>query len=506
MQDIKSYTRLEKMFMDAWVGKENNNCVWWQGEWWSWKRLCDLADDCEAKLKRSGFTKGQRVVVLLPNSPMVFAIAVAVWRLGGAVAPLNMRTGLVNMFDTIRKLDPHSIIINETAYDKAKVSSDTIGVPIVPAKPDAPLPEWMGRHGEPESEDYAIFFSTSGTSGNPKAVGCYHTNLIDNFAGLANRVEGLVEEGSNFLNVLPNFHTFGNNTAGLLPLMTGLRQTLVPSFVPVDNTIKAIKEAGVTVIIAVPTIIAFLVGALAKKDEYITTVRHIISGADRLNVQLDERCKKYVNCGILEGYGLTECSPVVSVNPVEERKKIGTVGPKLDSFEVCIRDREGNPIGLHDEGVLWVKGDSVVPCYFRDPENTAARFDGEWFNTGDVVRIDEDGYIQIVDRATDIIIVSGFNVYPQEVEAVLCEHPYVHSAIAVGEKNNVAGELVKAFIILNEEAEGKITPKELMAYCRERLAHYKVPRKIAFVKEYPLNATGKVLRRELRKVKISTRG
>ena len=172
----------------------------------------------------------------------------------------------------------------------------------------------------------------------------------------------------------------------------------------------------------------------------------------------------------------------------------------MRSYEYRITDREGNPLGIHEEGVLWVKGPSVVKGYFRDPMNTAERFDGDWFNTGDVVRIDEDGFLKIVDRATDIIIVSGFNVYPQEVESVLCEHPSVQAAIAVGEKNNVAGELVKAFIILKEGETAEA--KELMSYCKERLAHYKVPRKIGFVAEFPLSPTGKVLRRELRKVKI----
>lgn len=150
--------------------------------------------------------------------------------------------------------------------------------------------------------------------------------------------------------------------------------------------------------------------------------------------------------------------------------------------------------------MLWVKGPSVVPGYFRDEINTRERFCDGWFNTGDVVRIDENGFVKIIDRATDIIIVSGFNVYPQEVEAVLCQHPAVHSAVAVGEKNNVAGELVKAFIILNDGAEA--TEKELMNYCKERLAHYKVPRKIGFVTEYPISPSGKILRRELRKMKI----
>ena len=272
---------------------------------------------------------------------------------------------------------------------------------------------------------------------------------------------------------------------------------------PVEHTIQTIRETGTNIIIAVPTIMAFLISSLAKKDEKLEGVKIVITGGDRLNTQMDERCKRYLGVGIQEGYGLTECSPVVSMTSLEKTKKLGKVGTLLKSYEVQIRDREGRRLGLHDEGVLWVRGPSVAPGYYRDEVNTKERFDGEWFNTGDVVRIDEDGFVQIVDRATDIIIVSGFNVYPQEVEAVLCEHPAVHSAIAVGEKNSVAGELVKAFVILND---GKsVTARELVDYCKERLAHYKVPHKIGFVTEYPVSPTGKVLRRELRHMKI-TRG
>ena len=501
MRNDLTETRLEDRFAAVWKGKENNDCLWWNGEWWPWKRLNELADDCELKLKASGFEKGQRLAVLLPNSPMVFALSIAAWRLGGAVAPLNARTGVVNMVSNIKKIDPHSLVITESAYDKAVEPSKAIGIPIVAAKLDAPLPKWKGRVAAPESEDYAIFFSTSGTSGNPKAVGCTHANLLDNINQLPEQIPGLVDEESIFLNVLPNFHTFGNNVAGLLPLMSGVRQTIVPSFVPVDNTINAIEASGTNVIIAVPTVMTFMLGALAKKDKHLKGIRFVVTGGDRLNTQMDARCKEYLGVGILEGYGLTECSPVVAVSRTEETKKLGTVGPVLKSYDIRITDRDGTPLGLNDEGVLWVKGPSVAPGYFHDPENTKERFDGEWFNTGDVVQIDKDGYVKIVDRATDIIIVSGFNVYPQEVEAVLCEHPSVHSAIAVGEKNNVAGELVKAFIIKKDDADD-VTAKELMNYCKDRLAHYKVPRKIGFVTEYPISPTGKVLRRELRKMKI----
>lgn len=472
--------------------------------WWSWERLNRLALDCEEVLKKSGFGEGQRLAVMLPNSPMVLALSVACWRLCGAMAPLNSRTGLINLVSTLELLDINAVLLAEETYDKYMESGVKNGFPVVSCGTDeVPMP-WEGRRGTPESSEMAVIFSTSGTTGNPKAVVCLHYNIYSNITAIKPHVHGLLDKESVFLNVLPNFHTLGYNTAGMLPLLSGVAQAVVPGFVPVDNTIKTVIEAGVNVIIAVPTVMAFMLGALAKSDQYIDGIRFVIVGGDKLNVAMEERCVKYFGVGILEGYGLTECCPVVSVQHGHDTKKLGTVGPAFAEYEVQIRDREGRVAGSAEEGVLWLKGSSVVPGYFRDETNTAERFREGWFNTGDVVKIDGDGYITIVDRASDIIIVSGFNVYPQEVEAVLLSHPAVHSAVAVGEKNNIAGELVKAFIITEEGAE--VTSKALIDYCRERLAHYKVPRKIGFVSDFPLSPSGKVLRRELRKQKALKQG
>lgn len=492
--------RLEERFLTAWKGRENEKCLWWHSVWWTWERLDKLAFECEAVLRQSGFGEGQRLAVMLPNSPMVFALSIACWRLGGAIAPLNARTGLLNIFGTLDLLDVNAVLISEEAHDKYLESGTKSDIPVVRCKTDAAPEAWTGRQGVPESRDIAVIFSTSGTAGLPKAVTCLHSNIHNNLSAIVPHVPHLLDKGNIFLNVLPNFHTFGYNTAGMLPLMAGLAQAVIPSFVPVDNTVKAIKESKVSVIVAVPTVMSFLLGSLAKNDQYVEDIKFVIVGGDKLNVAMDERCKQHLGAGILEGYGLTECCPVVSVQHCMQTRKLGTVGQAYAEYQLEVRDLSGNVLDLHDEGVLWVKGPSVVPGYFRDPVNTAERFRDGWFNTGDVVKIDDDGYITIVDRASDIIIVSGFNVYPQEVEAVLCAHPAVHSAVAVGEKNNIAGELVKAFII--PEGGAEVTAKELIDYCRERLAHYKVPRKIAFVSEYPLSPAGKVLRRELRKQKV----
>lgn len=493
--------RIENVCAKVWKNKADANCIWWNGSWWSWNKLNLLAKDCEAKLTKAGFEKGQRLALLLPNSPACVALSLACWRIGGAVAPLNVRVGVSNLIDTIKMLDVHSIIISPELKAKIGETDANLDIPIAVLNPENGFDdEWKGRKGEPDTVDTAVIFSTSGTSGNPKAVPCTHLNLLDNIRCAHDHVPGITDpEETVFLNVLPNFHTFGFGCAQTIPLVCGMRQAIVSNFVPVPNTIKAIIAAGVNAIIAVPTVLSFLLGAL-EKAEMKLKMRFVVSGGDKLNTKLEERCKKYLGTGIIEGYGLTECSPVVAVGSSEADKKLGKVGKIYKSYSVEIRDREGNKIGLHDEGVLWLKGASVVKSYFRDEANTNDRFKDGWFNTGDVVRIDEEGYLQVVDRATDIIIVSGFNVYPQEVEKVLCEHPAVQSAVCVGEKNNVAGELVKAFIILKEGANA--IDRELMTYCKERLAHYKVPRKIGFVTEYPISPTGKILRRELRKMKI----
>ena len=260
---------------------------------------------------------------------------------------------------------------------------------------------------------------------------------------------------------------------------------------------KAILEAPVTVLFAVPAIFSYLIGAVKRgafPREGLNRTKLLISGGDRLNPNLHEQALQLVGKDIMEGYGLTETSPVVAVNRSYATHRTGTVGPFIGGYEWHLRTREGRPT-TGDEGVLWLRGASVTRGYFRAPELTAERFDGDWFDTGDYVRI-EDGYIRILDRVTDIIIVGGFNVYPQEVENALAEHPDVQTAIVVGMPHPVSGEIAKAFVQLREG--GTATERDLIKFAKERLAHFKVPRSVEFVNSFPLSGTGKILRRVLR--------
>ena len=275
------------------------------------------------------------------------------------------------------------------------------------------------------------------------------------------------------------------------------RMAIVPAFLPPQSAMKAILEAPVTILFAVPAIFSYLIGAVKRGSfpkEGLSRTKLMISGGDRLNPNLHEQALQLVGKDIMEGYGLTETSPVVAVNRSYATHRTGTVGPLIGGYEWRLRTREGQP-ATEDEGVLWLRGASVTRGYFRAPELTAERFDGDWFNTGDYVRI-EDGYIRILDRVTDIIIVGGFNVYPQEVENALAEHPDVQTAIVVGMPHPVSGEIAKAFVQLKEG--GTVTERDLIKFAKERLAHFKVPRSVEFVDSFPLSGTGKILRRVLR--------
>ena len=317
--------RLEMRFVSVWKGGENTDCLWWNGSWWSWERLNALAIDCENKLRDAGFEKGQRIALIMPNSPMVLAISVACWRLGGAVAPINSRTVAGNLKSTLKMLDPAVVFVAPEA-EPAEYEAGCGGPGVFKAFPDEPLQPFRCIKGIPESEDHAVIFSTSGTSGSPKAVPCTHMNILSNIDPVKKHVPGLLDSDSIILNVLPNFHAFGFSMAGMLALMSGVRQTVLPGFVPVERTIASIRESGANCIIGVPTIMVFLLGALAKMGERLEGIKFVISGGDRLNVQINARCKEYMGTGILEGYGLTECSPVVAVGHSADECRLGTVG------------------------------------------------------------------------------------------------------------------------------------------------------------------------------------
>ena len=477
----------------------DNNCCWFNNKWWTRKEFSELANKVTDLLKESGFTSGQRLAVLMPNSPMTLAMIYATWKLGGVFCPLNEKTGEISLIKTLDLLKPFAVILSDGVKSELENSLNNAGW--VCAR--FGFEELRGNEkftGKTQTVDdfdktLAVIFSTSGTTGDPKAVPLTHENIYDNCVACLEHVPDLKPSDS-LLNVLPNFHAFGFTICSVLPFILGATQVLVANFMPPSNVIKALELTKPTVLLLVPTMLGFAASVLERAGKKLTGIKLVIAGGDRYNTKLDDRITQAFGVPVIEGYGITECSPVLAVNPTPSVRKLGTVGPALPRFELELRSESGEKLSIPGDGVLWTRGPSVTSCYYHAEEVTRERFINGWFNTGDYVQIDSDGYIKILDRVTDIIIVGGFNVYPQEVEAILSEHPAVNTAVVVGMPNDISGEVPKAFIIRNPEIN--VTESELIKFCKERLSHYKVPRAIEFVESLPISATGKILRRVLR--------
>ncbi|MCL2009379.1 MAG: AMP-binding protein [Synergistaceae bacterium] len=488
--------RLESIINARLAEDKEAGCFWWDGKWYSKSDFSELTDKCEDTLRKSGFGKGQRLAVLMPNCPMIPALSLAVWRLGGAISPLNVKSGMPSLIGTLELIEPFAVVMSDAIREEADTVFKEKGFFCASCSPMGPLPPLEGKFSSLETPDTAVIFATSGTTGMPKAVPLSHGNIYDNCVKTREAVRGL-EPGDIFLSVLPNFHSFGYTVSIIMPLTMNAGQAIVPGFLPPQQTVRAIQEARVNIIFAVPTIFSYIISAMDRGSlpkDLLSSAKLMISGGDRLSSNMHETALRVTGKDVMEGYGLTETSPVVCVNRSYEEHRAGTVGPFMRDYEWRLRTEKGEETD-ENEGVLWVRGPSVTDGYFRAPEMTAERFKDGWFNTGDYVRV-EDGYVRILDRVTDIIIVGGFNVYPQEVELVLHSHPAVKTAIVVGMPHPVQGEVPKAFVSKVEGAE--VTELEIVKYCKNQLSHFKVPRKVEFVDDFPLSGTGKILRRVLR--------
>ncbi|MBQ7154595.1 MAG: AMP-binding protein [Synergistaceae bacterium] len=486
--------------MDKYLAsKPDARCCWFNHEWISRRDFKELADKVTEGLKASGFGAGQRLAVLMPNSPVMLAVLLATWRLGGVFCPLNEKTGELSLIKTLGLLKPFAVVLSDNVKPELESALNGAGWQSVRLNPEkfAGTEKFSGTLQPADDFDktLAVIFSTSGTTGDPKAVPLTHSNILDNINACLEHVPDLVP-GDSLINVLPNFHAFGFTICCVLPFVLDATQVLLASFMPPSNTIKAIEETKPTVLLLVPTMVGFAASMLERMGKKLSGIKLLIAGGDRYNTKIDDRVTAAFGTPLIEGYGITECSPVLAVNPKPSVRKLGTVGPALPRFQIQLRSEAGEILPIPGEGVLWTRGPSVTSGYYHADEINHERFVDGWFNTGDYVQIDSDGYIKILDRVTDIIIVGGFNVYPQEVEAVLAEHDGVSLAVVVGMPNNISGEVPKAYVIRSQGSE--VSEGELVKFCKERLSHYKVPRSIEFVDSLPVSATGKILRRVLR--------
>ncbi|WP_312182398.1 long-chain-fatty-acid--CoA ligase [Arthrobacter sp.] len=488
-------------------------------------------------LRRLGVRQGHRVAIILPNCPQYLIAFYAVLRLGAVVVghnPLYTERELRHQFEnhgaqvaiawdkTVEKLQdfpddvavPHIISVDITkAMPRLKQIGLRLPIPSLrrtraglTAKTENTIswekllanPPIDPQHPRAAVTDLAVLQYTSGTTGMPKGVMLTHYNLRSNALQGQAWMHGAQNGKEVIYGVLPMFHAFGLTLYLTFAMLTGSRLVLFPKF-DVDLVLDAAKKSKPTVFCAVPPIYEKVAIESKKRGIDISTIRYAISGAMTLNSQTVELWEEVSGGLLVEGYGLTESSPVALGNPFAETRRNGTIGIPFPSTLMRVADPDdlSRDVPQGEPGELLISGPQVFSGYWNNPEETAEVLtkDG-WLRTGDIVTVDEDGFVKVVDRRKELIITGGFNVSPSEVEEVLRSNQDVADVAVVGLSRGAAGEEVVAAVVLQPDAE--LDEQALRAYCRERLTPYKVPRRIVAINELPKSMLGKVLRRQVR--------
>ncbi|MGQ9558333.1 MAG: long-chain-fatty-acid--CoA ligase [Desulfurispora sp.] len=350
-------------------------------------------------------------------------------------------------------------------------------------------------------QDVAALLYTSGTTGTPKGAMLTHDNLTFDAHAVTSFIG--VDHTERYIAVLPLFHAFAGTVCILATACTGASVVIMDKFDP-RAAVKAIRQHQVTIFPAVPTMFAAILAAARDLETAdFASLKMFVSGGAALPQELYHTLEAKFGVAILEGNGPTETSPISYVNPYYGVRKIGSVGPPLPGVEVIIADENDQELPRGQVGEILVRGRNVMKGYLNQPEATAQVLRGGWFHTGDLGTMDEDGYVYIVDRKKDLILVGGFNVYPREVEEVLYRHPAVAEAAVIGLPDEMRGEVPVAFVVLKPAQE--VTARQLIKFCQENLASYKCPRQVIFQEELPKMANGKIFKRAIKEQALAER-
>jgi long-chain acyl-CoA synthetase len=442
-------------------------------------------------LRERGVGPGDRVGIMLPNVPYFAVCYYGVLRAGAVVVPMNVL--LKGREVAFYCSDPESKVLFawHDFAEAAQAGAEQAGTDCILVKPGE-FEQLVGESpavtdvADCSADDTAVILYTSGTTGKPKGAELTHANLRRNVEIAA----GLFDLGADAvtLGALPLFHSFGQTCGLNATISGGGLLTLIPRFDPV-KALEIIQRDKVTVFEGVPTMYAAILNVPNAGDYDTSSLKICVSGGAALPVEVLRGFEEKFNCKVLEGYGLSETSPVASFNHPDRERKPGSIGTPIDGVEMKLAD-ESNGVGE-----IAIRGHNVMKGYWRNPEATKEVMRDGWFHTGDMAQVDEDGYYFIVDRKKDMIIRGGYNVYPREVEEVLYEHPAVREAAVVGVPHSELGEEIGAAVALKEGA--KADAEELQAFVKEQVAAYKYPRRIWFVDELPKGPTGKILKREI---------
>jgi long-chain acyl-CoA synthetase len=504
----------------------------------TYKQLKEMIDRFAHALQEHGVKKGDVVAIMLPNTPQFVISYYAILKIGGIVTPLNplyksaeiKRQLLDSGAETIILLDllypEFEIIKNEVKMKNIIVTSIKDFLPpllkmLYPLKYKTPKikyepnmhkfmdllkysPEYKPVNINPK-EDLAALMYTGGTTGIPKGAMLTHYNLLSNVVQIKYwfkpRIEPMV-----VLSVLPFFHIYGQTAAMNYVFVHMATMVILPRF-DVKDMFKSINKYRVTVFHGVPTLYIQIINSPLVKKYKLDTIEACISGAAPLPIEVQKKFEELTGGKLREGYGLTETSPVTHVNPILGKFKVGSIGLPVPNTLAAIADPDNNVLLPPDSiGELVISGPQVMKGYYNMPEENAKAFfelgGFRWFRTGDIAKMDEEGYFYIVERKKDLIKYKGYSVYPREVEEVLYKHPAVKEAAVIGVPDPEVGEQIKAFVVLKDEFKGKVKEEEIIEFVKTQIAPYKYPRIVEFRDSLPKSAVGKILRKVLRDEEI----
>lgn len=483
--------------------------VWQPDRQATFSEVDEASDRVAAALQRQGVRPGQRIALYGINDLSFVQAYLGIQKAGAVVVPLNLLISAEEVRYILNDAHVSGLIYHQALKEKvegfrARLSGlrfvCAIDGPADPAGVQS-FSDWLAAPGEvkaPELDprtDLAAILYTSGTTGHPKGAMLTHRNLVSNTSSVVRALQ-LQPSTDRLLVVLPLFHSFAATVGMLTPCLHGLCLLPVPRFDP-RLVSDVIAEGGATLFLGVPSMYNLLYRLPEDQKEKWHDVRLGVAGGAAMPAELLRNFESRFGFPIVEGDGPTECSPVTCVNPPEGPRKPGSVGLPVPDVQMTIMDPEGRPLPEGETGEICVRGPNVMQGYWNLPEATAEAFFGEWLRTGDLGYRDSDGYFFMVDRIKDMIIVNGMNVYPRMVEEVLYQHPGILEAAVVGEPHPSHGEIVVAHVVPSEDVA--LQAGEVRTWCREHLGEHQRPRKVILRESLPKNATGKILKRELRR-------
>src|SRR3954454_24433750 len=449
-------------------------------------------------LRAKGVRPGDRVGIMLPNVEYFPICYYGALRAGAAVVPMNVLLKEREVAFYLGDSGANVLLEWHAFADAAHAGADKTGAEGVLLEPGefeamldrrAPLAEVVPR----DSHDTAVILYTSGTTGTPKGAELTHENLRRNVEASVG-VFGL-DERTVTLGALPLFHAFGQTCGLNATIAVGGCLTLIPRF---DGTkaLEVLERDRVTVFEGVPTMYAAMLHSPRAAETDTSTLEVCVSGGAAMPVELMGAFEERFSCQVLEGYGLSETSPLASFNRRDSERKPGSIGLPVDGVEMRVVDDDGADVTPGDVGEIAIRGHNVMKGYRKRPDATAEVLDADgWFRTGDIGRVDNDGYFFIVDRKKELVIRGGYNVYPREVEEVLYSHPAVREAAVLGIPHDELGEEVGAAVALKDGSDA--TPEEIRDFVKQRVAAYKYPRVVWLADDLPKTSTGKILKREI---------